>query len=219
MDVRDLILDTADGVLGLDRDQRIVLWNRGAEALLGYTAQEVLGKPCCEVLCGRDDAGLPACSRDCRDLMMTLREEPAHAHDLLVRTKDGREAWVSVSTLLVRSVHRDLCVLIHVFHDVGRRKEREQFFDQLLASVAKLAVHRGPNPPALPPPLSRPVNLTRRERDVLRLLTMGASTQTIAEQLGISPATARNHIHRILVTLRVHSRLEAVTLALRNGLI
>ena len=219
MDVHDLILDTADGVLAIDRDQQIVLWNRGAEALLGYTAQEVLGKFCYEVLCGRDDAGLPACLRYCRDIMMTLREEPVHAHDLLVRTKGSRETWMSVSTLLVPSIHRDLCVLVHVFHDVGRRKEREQYFDQLLTSVAKLAVPVGADPAAHPPPLSRPVNLTRRERDVLRLLTMGTSTLAIAQQLGISPATTRNNIHSILATLRVHSRLEAVTLALRNGLI
>lgn len=219
MDVHDLILNTADGVLAVDRDQRIVLWNEGAETLLGYTAPEVLGKLCYEVLCGRDEAGRPACLRSCRDLLMALREEPAHTHELLVRAKGGREAWVSVSTLLVPSHRQDLCVLVHVFHDVSRRKEREQFVDQLLSNVAKLAVSQGPDPPAPPPPFPHPVDLTHRERDVLRLLATGASTQSIAKKLFISPATARNHVHHLLAKLRVHSRLEAVTLALRNGLI
>lgn len=61
--------------------------------------------------------------------------------------------------------------------------------------------------------------ITSREQEVLRLLASGASTEAIATQLGISPATARNHINKILGKLGVHSRLEAVTLALRNGVI
>jgi len=64
-----------------------------------------------------------------------------------------------------------------------------------------------------------PAGKSRRERDVLRLLGSGASTRTIAKKLFISPATARNHVRHILAKLQVHSRLEAVTLALRNGLI
>jgi two-component system nitrate/nitrite response regulator NarL len=63
------------------------------------------------------------------------------------------------------------------------------------------------------------MDLTRREREVLRLLASGASTQTVAARLFISPATARTHIHRILAKLGIHSRLEAVTFALRNSLI
>ena len=38
-------------------------------------------------------------------------------------------------------------------------------------------------------------------------------------EAGISPATARNHVHNVLTKLGVQSRAEAVSLALRNGLI
>ena len=49
--------DAADGVFAIDQGQRLVLWNKAAERLLGFQASEVLGRPCYEVLAGRDRAG------------------------------------------------------------------------------------------------------------------------------------------------------------------
>jgi DNA-binding NarL/FixJ family response regulator len=47
----------------------------------------------------------------------------------------------------------------------------------------------------------------------------GHSTEQIASSLGIAPDTVRNHIRRLLRALGVHSRLEAVALAVRDGLV
>jgi DNA-binding CsgD family transcriptional regulator len=52
---------------------------------------------------------------------------------------------------------------------------------------------------------------------VLELLSQGLSTAEIAARLGIAPETTRNHIRMLLSELGVHSRLEAVVLAFRNG--
>ncbi len=62
-------------------------------------------------------------------------------------------------------------------------------------------------------PESRLAYLTAREREVLTLLTQGATTRAVAAELEITPNTARNHIQRILYKLNVHSRLEAVVVA------
>ncbi|MBI2114409.1 MAG: PAS domain-containing protein, partial [candidate division NC10 bacterium] len=83
----------------MDREQRIVLWNEGAQALLGFKAEEVLGKYCHEVLGCRDDSGCVVCQAGCPDMMRMLRRERVRARDLLVRTKGGRETWLSVSTI------------------------------------------------------------------------------------------------------------------------
>jgi PAS domain S-box-containing protein len=56
-------------------------------------------------------------------------------------------------------------------------------------------------------------SLTPRQSEVLRHLERGHSTQQIAEELHISPETARNHIRRLLRALGVRSRLEAVAVA------
>jgi DNA-binding NarL/FixJ family response regulator len=61
-------------------------------------------------------------------------------------------------------------------------------------------------------------DLTQRERQVLQLLAQGSTTTSIAEELALSRATVRNHIQNTLTKLHAHSKLEAVTIALRNGL-
>lgn len=61
--------------------------------------------------------------------------------------------------------------------------------------------------------------LTPREREVLRRLADGESTSTIAQALEISKETARTHVHRIMRKLQVHSRIGAVMLVTRTGLI
>jgi PAS domain S-box-containing protein len=60
--------------------------------------------------------------------------------------------------------------------------------------------------------------LTPRQTEVLSLLEHGLSTEQIAERLHLSRETVRNHIRGILRRLGVHSRLEAVAIARREGL-
>ena len=61
--------------------------------------------------------------------------------------------------------------------------------------------------------------LTRRELEVLRLLGLGRSPGEIATDLVISPKTVATHIERILGKLGVHSRVQAVAVAYRDGLL
>ena len=66
---------------------------------------------------------------------------------------------------------------------------------------------------------SRGDDLTPRERQILQLLADGLSTSKIAEKLVLSQATVRNHIQNVLAKLDTHSKLEAVTFAIRQGLV
>lgn len=61
--------------------------------------------------------------------------------------------------------------------------------------------------------------LTPRQMEVLREIAVGRSTAQIAERLGISIQTVRNHISAIMRRLECHSRLEAVLRASDAGLV
>ena len=61
--------------------------------------------------------------------------------------------------------------------------------------------------------------LTAREVEILRVLAEGKSTDEVAESLFISRLTVQSHVKSILAKLGVHSKLEAVTYALRQGII
>jgi two-component system nitrate/nitrite response regulator NarL len=62
-------------------------------------------------------------------------------------------------------------------------------------------------------------DLTLREREVLRLVADGLSTSDMAGRLFVSPNTVRNHVQSVLVKLGAHSKLEAVVIASRSGLL
>jgi two-component system, NarL family, response regulator LiaR len=63
------------------------------------------------------------------------------------------------------------------------------------------------------------LNLTEREREVLALMIEGLNNVQIAGRLSVSPSTIKSHVSNILSKLGVASRTEAVTLALRNGIV
>ena len=63
------------------------------------------------------------------------------------------------------------------------------------------------------------VKLTPRQQETLLLLADGLGTSEIASHLVISKETARNHIRAVMSALDAHSRLEAVTIARRTGLL
>jgi DNA-binding NarL/FixJ family response regulator len=62
-------------------------------------------------------------------------------------------------------------------------------------------------------------SLTSRELEVLRAIADGSSTHEIATGLAIKEATVRAHVKSILAKLDVHSKLEAVRIAWREGLV
>jgi DNA-binding NarL/FixJ family response regulator len=63
------------------------------------------------------------------------------------------------------------------------------------------------------------VELTERERQVLKLVAQGLRNKEIATELAISEATARTHVENIVAKLGVSSRTEAVVLAAQRGFI
>lgn len=63
------------------------------------------------------------------------------------------------------------------------------------------------------------VRLTEREREVLRLMAVGKTNPEAATQLSISVSTVGFHVHNILTKFGAKTRTEAVTIAVREGLI
>lgn len=79
---------------------------------------------------------------------------------------------------------------------------------QMLTSSANESEKRAPQSPLSP-----------REHDVLAMLMVGLSTAAIAAELGISDNTCRGYVKSLLWKLGAHSRLEAVAIARRRGLV
>ncbi len=104
---------------------------------------------------------------------------------------------------------------------------KDQTLDELIAAVRVVRSGGQALAPSLVPRLmsrltrspSSADRLSRRELEVLQLLSEGLSTADLASRLHLSVNTVRNHIQNAISRLGAHSKLEAVSIALRDGLI
>ncbi len=87
---------------------------------------------------------------------------------------------------------------------------------KLLTEVATLARRDAEEEPSKHAPAPK---LTEREMEVLRLVARGMNNRDIAKELFISENTVKNHVRNILEKLQIHSRMEAVMIAVREKLI
>ncbi|MGH3263580.1 MAG: response regulator transcription factor [Trebonia sp.] len=87
----------------------------------------------------------------------------------------------------------------------------------VVLSLAAQAAHRPARRSTRYPALDH--LLTPREREVLARLVYGESTTSMARSMGVRLSTLRTHIDSVLIKLGVHSRLEAVAYAVREGII
>lgn len=217
MDPLDIVSSTADAAFATDEDGRIVIWNRAAERLLGHGPAQVLGKPCYDVLRGRDVFGNRYCCESCALSNMVSRHEAVRSFEIDLRNRSGEMLRVALSIVAVPGPRASQRTIIHLLQPVEREKEADELIRRILTRPATASL---PVPAeASHSPSRAPAPLSTREIEVLRMLADGTSTKHIADSLFISHATVRNHIQNILRKLEVHSKLEAVSLVLRNHLI
>ena len=196
-----------DPVFVTDRFESVVFWNAGAERLLGYTADQIIGTSCAETLAGCDAFGNRYCSQNCPITQMANRGESVRHFGLRLRSRDGVVLRFDVAILHLAVPSPDLFYLAHIL------KPAETLDGEPPAPhrSAMIAVRESPD--------ARARKLTAREVEVLGMLAAGRTTPEIAERLHISTLTARNHIQNILDKLELHSKAEAVAFAFQKGLI
>jgi DNA-binding NarL/FixJ family response regulator len=104
---------------------------------------------------------------------------------------------------------------------------KDQTIDELVEAVRSVCNGGRPLAPrlvaALVSRLTRTTTpaqqLSRREIEVLRLLAQGLSTAELSTQMELSINTVRNHVQKAIRRLGAHSKLEAVAIAQREGII
>lgn len=109
---------------------------------------------------------------------------------------------------------------------------KDATFDDLLRTIRSVA--KGMN--VLPPPLAgslfsqivdhatrhkngnpfTSVRMTKREREVIALISEGLSNKEIAQRLNLATDTVKSHVHNILEKLALHTRLEIASFAHSN---
>jgi PAS domain S-box-containing protein len=211
---------TSDGAFVIDGRHRIIFWNQAAEEILGYTAEEVSGLQCYEIMSGRDEQGRSLCHRFCRVAIRAEKGEALPSHDAFVRTRTGAGRWLNISAFVYTDTDKSSGqVIAHLFRDITDQKNYQRFVHGILEASEQLRKNGGYHKLSVAQFEPQVDGLTMREQQVLGLLAQGLGTGEMAHSMTVSPATVRNHVQNILGKLGVHSRLEAIAYAHQHGLI
>jgi len=201
----DLLFRTVDGVFAVNAKQKIVFWNPGCAQLFGVPANKALGRPCCQVVRGKDPTGQPFCGGGCCMSRLSHGEDVHGTFPLRVYNNEGQELRFSVNIVLVPSRHKDRWTCVHLLH-------REGAANTLDMMEYNSNNNNRPSPLAIS-------TLTAREQEILQLLAEGLAVSVMAELLNVSRVTVRNHLQHIQAKLGVHSQVETVAYAYRHNLV
>ena len=214
----DLLFRTVDGAFAVDAKQRVIFWNPGCAQLFGTRSQQALGRPCSEVVRGKNPEGQPFCGGGCCVTRLSAHDGNApRSFPLRVHNSKGNDLSLNVSIILVPSRQKNLWTCVHLLHRGNA------------ADTLDLLEYNGPQQPspkqrngAADPDRSDLTDihsLSAREHELLQLLAEGLSVSVISQLLNISPVTVRNHLQHIQKKLGVHSQVEAVAYAYRHDLV
>ncbi len=211
-----LLEHTDDAAYVITVAGEICSWNAAAERLFGYPVGEALGRNVDELLQASDALGTSVLAGGPEAATRTWAGTTGGIanFDMEVRTRSGSRRWVNVSTLIFDNPRAHRRLVVRLAHDIDQRKRNEVLLTRFLETAREVVAQVDDGTRYAP---TEP--LSERERRILKLFAEGGNSTAISRALGISPQTLRNHLHHINRKLRTHNRLEAVTHALRRGLL
>ncbi len=128
---RRLLEELYEGVYFVDTQRRITYWNRAAERISGYSAEEVVGHYCQDnILNHVNDAGTQLCFGRC-PLMTTIEDGLPHECELYLHHKKGHRVPVRVRVTPVRDANRKIVGAIEMFVEAYSSKARSEQLEQL----------------------------------------------------------------------------------------
>jgi PAS domain S-box-containing protein len=115
-----ILAHIADGIVAVDREDRIVLWNAMAEQITGVPASEALGRRVLEVLQ--------------RDLAGDVAETPGERQVSILR--GGKEVWLSLTEAVMLDPAGAVAGRIFAFRDVSSERVVEQMKSDFVSTVS-----------------------------------------------------------------------------------
>jgi PAS domain S-box-containing protein len=201
-------------------DSRILAANEAFFAATGFTEQAVIGH-------GVDELGLfeTRAQRQLFEQEMRASGRPRNL-EARIRTASGEVLDCLLSAEQIH-VFGQPCALL-ALQDVTERHRNEMQLFQAIENVMndtswfsrsvieKLAALR--SPASSPGRAAETGDLTKREREVLAMISHGQSDLEIAQKLGLTRSTVRNHVATLYSKIGVHSRSSAIVWARERGI-
>lgn len=125
------ILDhISSGVYFVDIERTITYWNKGAEKLSGYSANEVVGKKCSEFLNHVDKYGNTLCGDGC-PLISTIKNGKPLETEAFMLHRLGQRVPVLVQAMPLMETKNEIEGAVEIFHDISSLKLAESHIQEL----------------------------------------------------------------------------------------
>jgi len=115
-----LLSNVNDAIIASDENYLITFWNRAAESLYGWSAEEVMGKY------GPDITKTEFLNLDRNEMLSHIRETGIWRGEVTQSKKDGTRFFCEVSTLLLRDEPGNVTGYVSMNHDITERKQAEE---------------------------------------------------------------------------------------------
>ncbi len=120
-DFRELVENIYDGLYITDADRRITFWNKAAQRITGYAAEEVVGSRCCDnILIHVDSRGNNLC-RDMCPLAETIQDGISRELEVYLHHKDGYRVPVWIRITPQMDAHGKIMGAVQLFTDISSR--------------------------------------------------------------------------------------------------
>jgi PAS domain S-box-containing protein len=133
--VESILENTADGIMDIDSNRRIINFNRAMEKLTGYDREEVVGKECFRVLALRDWQNNNLCHKQCPMLASSEGSSSIFDQEGKIQTKDGHGIDVAMAYSIIRSPEGKPINAVVNMRDISRLREVEQLREVLLSML------------------------------------------------------------------------------------
>lgn len=125
-----IVAGASEGIVLLDGDGRIVVWNPAMEAITGYSGDEVVGLPAAEVLIGRTAEGTPI------DAQMPIATGDSHVVEATIAGANATSASVRMIHTVIRDEDDDPVGDVIVVRDLGRERAATNLKEDFVARVS-----------------------------------------------------------------------------------
>ncbi len=130
-----LVNSSEDAIFTKSLDGNITSWNRGAEKIFGYAAEEVLGK---NILMKMD----PELEEEEKRILERVKQNEKIEHSVILRTrKDGKIIFVSMSISPIKDAAGNIIGASKIARDITKQKEAEEKINKLNSELSNLLEH------------------------------------------------------------------------------
>ncbi|MDQ7782968.1 MAG: diguanylate cyclase [Desulfomonilaceae bacterium] len=131
-DYRRILENLFEGVYVIDRERRVVFWNKAAELISGFRSDEVIGSRCRDnVLCHTDLEGRRLCTTNLCPALKTIEKGLEHEGEVYLHHKEGHRVPVMTKILPLLEASGKILGAVEVFTDCRDMREMRRRVEDL----------------------------------------------------------------------------------------